>query len=107
MEVLQQLEMWHCFSNKRDFFKWATSTINMQDRKHIKMLHDNISAILRVFNSSHKIDTTQLNVLCKDTYESIVVNFHWANITPSLHKLLAHSAELIEKYNNGFGLKNF
>ena len=36
-----------------------------------------------------------------------MIHFQWANITPSLHKLLAHSAELIEKYNNGFGLKNF
>ena len=96
-----------CFSDKRDFFKWATSTISEKDRELVQIIHQNLSAILRVFNSSHKIDTTQLSILCNDTYEFIVVNFHWANITPSLHKLLAHSAELIEKYNNGFGLKNF
>ena len=76
----------------------------MQDREHIKMLHNNLSAILILLNSSHMFDTTQLNVICKNTYESIVVNFHWANITPSLHKLLPHSAELIEKYKNDFGL---
>ncbi len=62
---------------------------------------------MRVFNSSHKINTTQLSIPCNETYEFIVVNFNWDNITPSLHKLLPHSAELIEKYNNGFGLKCF
>ena len=100
MEVPLQLEMLQdCFSDKRDFSKWATSTISEKDRELILIIHKNLSGILRVFNSSHKIDTTQLNILCNDTYEFIVfiVNFHRANITPSLHKLLAHSAELIQK----------
>ncbi|KAI6658910.1 hypothetical protein LOD99_10903 [Oopsacas minuta] len=30
-----------------------------------------------------------------------------ANVTPSLHRLLAHSTELIRDCNGGFGLKNF
>ena len=29
----------------------------------------------------------------------------WVNITPSLHKLIAHSTELIRDCNNGFGIK--
>ena len=44
-------------------------------------------------------------MLCKSTYEYIVDNFPWVSITPSLHKLLAHSTELVDKYNNGYGLK--
>ena len=35
----------------------------------------------------------------------IIVEFPWVNITPSLHKLLAHCAELIRDCNNGRGLK--
>ena len=45
--------------------------------------------------------------LCTSTYELIVEKFNWGNITPSLHKLLAHSSDLIETYNGGYGLKNF
>ena len=52
----------NCFSDKRDFLKWATSTICEQDREHVKIVHNNLSVILRVFNSSHKIDTAQLNI---------------------------------------------
>ena len=97
-----------CFLlNKREFIKWATSTMNEQDRDHVRIIQSNLSAILRVFNSNHKVDTTELKELCKETYLFIVINFPWANITPSLHKLLARSPELIEKYNNGFGLKKF
>ena len=44
-------------------------------------------------------------MLCKSTYEYIVTNFPWISITPSFHKLLAHSTELTDKYNNGCGLK--
>ena len=31
--------------------------------------------------------------------------FPWANITHTLHKLLAHCTELIRNCNDGFGLK--
>ena len=58
-----------------------------------------------MFNSTHKVDTTRLTELCTTTYELIVLKFNWVNITPSLHKLLAHSPELIATYNSGYGLK--
>ena len=37
----------------------------------------------------------------------ILESFPWASITPTLHKLLAHSEELISESNSGFGLKEF
>ena len=58
----------NCFSDKREFTKWSTSTISAEDREHIKIVHNNISAILRVFNSRLKIDTQQLSILCNETY---------------------------------------
>ena len=41
-----------------------------------------------------------------DTYQLIIETFPWASITPTLHKVLAHSAQLIEEYNGGRGLKS-
>ena len=63
-----------------------------------------IGDILRVFSSSHKLDVGKLEVLFKSTYEYIVNSFPWISITPSLHKILAHSTEFIDKYNE-CGLK--
>ena len=45
--------------------------------------------------------------MCKDTYQLIVETFPWASINPTLHKVLAHSAQLIEQFNGGRGLKSF
>ena len=44
--------------------------------------------------------------MCSDTYELIIDTFPWARITPTLHKVLAHSAQLIEDYNGGRGLRS-
>ena len=94
-----------CFSNKRDFLRWATSTITPEDKEKLITIHTNLGAILRVFNSSHKLDIVKFEMLCKSTYDYIVDNYPWISITPSLHKLLAHSTEPIDKYSNGCGLK--
>ena len=40
-------------------------------------------------------------------YLLILDTFPWVGITPSLHKLLAHSEELIRECNSGCGLKSF
>ncbi|KAI6646912.1 hypothetical protein LOD99_9104 [Oopsacas minuta] len=49
---------------------------------------------------------SNMEELCKETYEYILVQFPWANITSSLHKLLSHSFKIIGDYNNGRGLQN-
>ena len=64
-------------------------------------------AILRVFNSSKQVDTAKLNTLCKYTYEFIVTELPWVNITPSLHKLLAHCVELIGSCDDGYEMKEY
>ena len=43
--------------------------------------------------------------LCKETYLHLVSELGWVSNTPTLHKLLAHSAELIA-LNGGRGLKD-
>ncbi|KAI6650612.1 hypothetical protein LOD99_7662 [Oopsacas minuta] len=96
-----------CFLNKNNFIYWVSTLISEDMREPINTLHNNLSVLLRIFNCNHTVDTDKLNSLCKDTYESILSNFPWTNVTPSLHRILAHSTELIPDCNGGFGLKNF
>ena len=68
-----------------------------------------LSVILRMFSSSKTIDVTELRKLCTTFYLLYPRNTEkqtWISITPSLHKLLGHSWELIE-LNADCGLKNF
>ena len=44
-----------CFNNKRNFLRWATSTVAPEEKEKLKIIHTNLGAILRVFNSSHKL----------------------------------------------------
>ena len=67
----------------------------------------NLSVILRVFNNSQEVESEKMDVLCKQTYELILTAFPWASITPSLHKILAYSTELIRDCNDGYGLKEY
>ena len=60
-----------CFNNKHDFLKWATSTINPEDKEKVQTIHTNLGAILRVYNSSHKLDVCKLDSICKETYMTL------------------------------------
>ena len=72
-----------------------------------------LSVILRLFCSSKSINVHEYKKLCTDLYVFILESFPhvnskpgtWVSITPSLHKLLGHSWELIES-NDSRGLKN-
>ena len=55
-----------------------------QYREPIKTLHKNLGVILRLFNCGDKIDSDSLNILCKQSYEFILTEFPFANITFSL-----------------------
>ena len=94
-----------CFNDKRDFFKWATSSISPDKKEKFSVIHTNLGDILRVYKSSRKLDICKLESICRDTYTFIIQSFPWVSITPSLHKLLAHSTELIANLNDGCGLK--
>ena len=96
-----------CFSNKSDFITWVFHLIPTDFREYIAIVQMNLSVILRVFNSSQEVESEKMDVLCKQTYELILTAFPWASITPSLHKILAHSTELIRDCNDGYGLKEY
>ena len=57
-------------------------------------------------NSGLLINSSDLGKLCKETYILVLDSFPWPSITPTLHKLLAHSEELIREHNSGYGLKS-
>ena len=88
------------------YWKYSKIVFSKSD-EFVGTLQTNLSVLLRIFNSNQAIDKDKLDSLCKETYESILTDFPWASVTPSLHKLLAHSPELIRDWNNGFGLKDF
>ena len=96
-----------CFLNKNNFLSWVTTIIPSEFRDAINIIHCNLSAILRVYNSTQEVETEKLDALCKETYELIIITFPWVNITPTVHKLLAHCTELILDCNNGFRLKEY
>ena len=73
-----------CFLNKHNFNELVSTIIPSKYRNSLKEIHKQLSVILRVFNSDKEIDAEALNIFCKHTYESISVEFPWANITQSL-----------------------
>ena len=72
----------------------------------LTVIYTNLAVALRIFNSDERIYHEKFATLCSDTHELIIDTFPWASITPTLHKVLGHSAHLIEDYNGGRGLKS-
>ena len=73
-----------------------------------------LSVILRVLSCKRKVDVDSFKSYCTELYKLLIEDFPrvtfkhlpgpWISITPSLHKLLAHSWELIltnEEYGLG------
>ena len=93
------------FSNEIIFLESVLSTTAITHGPVLAKIHTQLAAILKVYNSSRKVKTVELGKVC--TYLLILDSFSWASITPTLHKLLAHSEELIRESNSGFNLKEF
>jgi hypothetical protein len=56
-------------------------------------------------SSNQRINVQLYKILCSSLYADLIVTFPWVQIRPYVHKLLAHSWELIEN-NEGRGLRN-
>ena len=95
------------FSDETDYLNCVLSTIAIHHQSALTKIHTQLATILKVYNSSRKVSTLELGSLWKDTYLLTLDSFPWAGITPTLHKILAHSEELIRESNAGFGLKDF
>ena len=95
------------FSNDTKFIECILPLIDTEHRDPLLKIHTQLSAILRIVNSDREINTQEFGILCTNTYLFILDYFPWASITPTLHKLLAHSEEILREVNNGCGLKSF
>ena len=94
-------------NNNKDFLYWIATLIPNHCQLHVTTIYTNLSVILRIFNSDERIDNEKFSTLCKETYLLILIAFPWASITPTLHKVLAHSPQIIEEYNEGRSMKSF
>ena len=73
-------------------------------RENIGKIHLGICAAVKVINSQkRKVNVEKLRKLCTLVNLLIVETFPWASISPSVHRILAHSWERIQM-NNGHGL---
>ena len=94
-------------SDESNYRNCVSSVIEADYRELISLLHIYLSAILRVVSSGRRIDTNRLEIICTDADLLILDTFPWASISPTLHKLLAHSEEILRDLNSGQGLKAF
>ena len=87
-----------------------------QYRESFGRYGQSLATILRVLSCKEKVNVDIMKDFCTDLYLFLLKNFPpqdskkkktntetWLSITPTLHKVLAHSWELIE-LNNGEGL---
>ncbi|KAI6658404.1 hypothetical protein LOD99_15206 [Oopsacas minuta] len=99
-----------CFTRSddtvQDFLYWVLTVVPQETHQVVTTIFNNLSAILRLYNSNRKVDTEGLDNVCRETYESILTNFSWAHVTSTLHKLLAHAPQIIADHNDGFGLED-
>ena len=65
-----------CFLDCHGFIFGVNSLIPTEMRAKVLVIHNNLSAIPRVYNSSQEINVDNLEELCKTTYETIFVDFN-------------------------------
>jgi len=84
-----------CSDNARSLIAGLLNDSSLQDS--FKEIHLGLCAIIRVLNSQHRtINLLEYRSLCSSIYLKIVETFPWAVISPSIHRVLAHSWERIE-----------
>ena len=78
--------------------------LDEKDREAIGKYGQMLSVCLRIVESSAQVNIDSFKEYCKNTYMHLIDTLPWVSITPTLHKLLGHSWELIS-LNEGVGLK--
>ena len=68
-----------------------------------KQLVQRFSIILRIYGSKEAINVPRFEEYLKETYILLVTKFHFIQVTPTVHALLAHGAEMVRR-NDGKGL---
>ena len=66
----------------------------------VRLLHKNLSVILRVISSSREVNCEKLSKLTTETSLLIAEKLPWVSVNYTLHGILHHSVELIQMNNN-------
>ena len=93
------------FSYKKPCFTIALSFVPSVYKEVLTNIHTNLSALLKVANSSESVNVERFRELSQETYLLILENFPWVSVSNTLHKFLAHVYQFIEK-NSNTGLCN-
>ena len=101
LSVLFRKSKFHISTISRNFI---INQLEEKDREQISKYGQLLAIVLRIILSGEQINIDSHRQLCKNTYLHLRTNFEWVSITPTLHKVLAHSWEVIQ-LNDGFGLK--
>ena len=87
--------------SSRAFF---VSLVDEMEKEDLDIILLGLCAVVKVINSQkRKVNVEKLRILAQEVNMKIVTTFPWAAISPSVHRILAHSWEVIEM-NDGFGL---
>ena len=85
----------------RAFF---VSMVREEQKEDFNLILLGLCAAVKVINSQkRKVNVEKVRELTQEVYRKIVGCFSWAVVSPSVHRVLAHSWEVIE-LNDGFGL---
>ena len=85
----------------RAFF---VSLVEESEKEALNTVLLGLCATVKVINSQkRRVNVEKLRQLTMETYLALVEGFPWAAVSPSVHRILAHSWEVIQ-LNDGYGL---
>ena len=80
------------------------SLMSEDDQEAFNQILLGICAVVKVMNSQkRRVNIEKVRTLSQDVYLAIVEHFPWVVVSPSVHRILAHSWEVME-LNGGYGL---
>ena len=86
--------------------EFICSLLKEEDQQIFKDILLRLCAAVKVINSQkRKVNIEKLRAITQEAYKKLVLHFPWVAISPSVHRILGHSWEVV-LLNNKFGLGN-
>lgn len=63
-----------------------------------KKLVSNVALILKLLRSKRLLNVQELEILCETTRTRYFKEYPWASMSPSFHRLLVHSGQIIQSF---------
>ena len=77
-----------------------------EQRESLRILLRNLNVILRVLSARDgKVDVPNYHKLCLETYKMLLTDFHWMEISKSMHAVF-HAAMLVA-LNDGYPIGDY